>query len=182
MVTPRAPVQSLLRATEEATEAAPEAKPAAEKPKPKPKPKAAAKKEGPTGIFSPLVRVAKAIVGEERLNNWRGKAIGAHSGVIDSLVQTSDTRFGRVALKTIFEWIDTDQSGAIDKEELFVALRGAGFTFVDEKKASDILKKADADGNEVIDFDEFIEKAPQVLRQNLLKLAKSNGKAMGLMT
>jgi hypothetical protein len=46
------------------------------------------------GIFSPAVYAAKMLLGDNRLNEVRVKAISLHSGVIGSFVQTADTDLG----------------------------------------------------------------------------------------
>ena len=44
-----------------------------------------------------------------------------------------------------------------------------------------IINKADADKNEVIDFEEFVKETPKVLRVTLVKLAKANGHDLGFL-
>merc|ERR1712224_853068 len=44
------------------------------------------------GIFSPIVRLAKRIVGKERFLSFRGRVIGAHTKVIQAFVDTSPRR------------------------------------------------------------------------------------------
>ena len=59
------------------------------------------------------------------------------------------------------------------------ALRALGFSHLQEKQIDGILSRADADENEVIDFEEFVREAPKTLRTNLVKLAKQNGAELG---
>ena len=61
------------------------------------------------------------------------------------------------------------------------ALKDLGFDFLNEKQVDTIINKADADKNEVIDFEEFVKETPKVLRVNLVKLAKANGHDLGFL-
>ena len=44
-----------------------------------------------------------------------------------------------------------------------------------------LLKDADKDQNDVIDFEEFVKATPKTLRVNLVKLAKKNGHDLGFL-
>jgi hypothetical protein len=58
-------------------------------------------------------------------------------------------------LRDIFEKFDTDRSGALDADELKIALRvvlGADLAIEDVQK---LVDRADRDGNSVVDFQEF---------------------------
>mmetsp|Transcript_122009 Transcript_122009/g.379811 ORF Transcript_122009/g.379811 Transcript_122009/m.379811 type:complete len:186 (+) Transcript_122009:101-658(+) len=134
------------------------------------------------GIFSPIVEGAKAALGLEKLNELRGEVIKAHSGVIAQFVDTSESPFGKIALRRLFEAADTDGSGKLDKEEVKACLRALGFEWVDDKKADQLISKGDLDDDEEIDFEEFVKTAPRVLRQNLIKLAKQNGNDLGFLS
>jgi len=134
------------------------------------------------GVFTPIVKGAKVIVGEARINEIRGKAIKAHSEVMTSLIDTHDTEFGEATLKRLFDAADVDGNGTIDLEEMTLALNRLGFTWLDEAKTQKIVNKGDLNGDDVIDFEEFKKLAPMVLRQNLMKLAKQNGSDMGLLS
>jgi len=138
-------------------------------------------KASPTGLFAPLVLGAKRVMGTKELNAMRAEVILQHSKVISSFVDTSDSPFGQLALRTLFAAADKDKSGELDKEEVRAALHALGFTFLKEKQVDGIVKRADADDNEVIDFEEFVTEAPRTLRTNLVKLAKQNGHDLGFL-
>jgi len=133
------------------------------------------------GIFSPVVEGAKAVLGTEELNKLRGKVIAEHSNVIAKFVDTSESEFGRIALRALFDAADKDGNGTLDKDEVRAALNALGFSWFDDKKASAVVSKADIDENAVIDFEEFVQSAPKTLRTNLVKLAKQNGNDLGFL-
>ena len=120
-------------------------------------------------------------MGDQELNELRAKIIGEHSKVIKQFVDTSDSPTGQIALKVLFEAADKDGNGTLDKEEVAAALRALGFSHLQEKQIDGILSRADADENEVIDFEEFVREAPKTLRTNLVKLAKQNGAELGFL-
>mmetsp|Transcript_88171 Transcript_88171/g.248078 ORF Transcript_88171/g.248078 Transcript_88171/m.248078 type:complete len:214 (+) Transcript_88171:78-719(+) len=135
------------------------------------------------GVFTPVVLGAKKVLGDKQLAKVRGEVIKAHGEVIQRFVETSDTRFGQFALKTLFDLADTDCSGHIDKEELRIALIKLGFTWVeDDGKLDQLFNKMDEDGNQYVDWDEFTKRAPTVLKQSFIKLAKSNGGELGFLS
>jgi hypothetical protein len=134
-----------------------------------------------SGVFSPIVLGAKAVLGPELLNQVRGKAIGLHSEVIAKFVDTYETPSGQVALKVLFDLADQDKSGTISRQELATAIRVLGFEWLEDKQIDGIFARADKDGNGMIGYDEFVEEAPKTLRTNLKKLAKKNGGDMGLL-
>ena len=78
------------------------------------------------GIFSPIVRLAKRLVGKERFLSFRGRVIGAHTKVIQAFVDTSDSPFGCLALEKLFELADLDGDGTVDRDELERALKKLG--------------------------------------------------------
>ena len=131
--------------------AAVEKKPAAEK----------KRKPAANGIFAPIVKGAKALMGEEELNKLRGEVIAQHSKVISAFVDTSESPFGQLVIRKMFEAADKDGSGGVDKEELRAALKALGFDFLEEKQVSGILERADTSGDEVIDFEEFVKETPR---------------------
>ena len=75
------------------------------------------------GIFTPLVRVVKRLVGKERFLSFRGRVIGAHTKVIQAFVDTSDSPFGCLALEKLFEMADLDGDGAMGESDLEACLR-----------------------------------------------------------
>ena len=151
----------------------------AKKKTPAPKKKAnAAHKEG---IFSPIVVAAGAVLGPEQLNKVRAKVISIHSDLIKSFVGTSDSAFGQAVLRQLFKYVDTDNSGYIDKEELSVALSLLGFRWLKEKQVNAIFERADVNNDGMISLEEFMDEAPRTLKTNLVKLAKNNGGDMGLL-
>ena len=135
----------------------------------------------PVGIFAPVVVGAKAVMGEKELNKLRGDVIAQHSKVISAFVDTSESPFGQIVLKQMFEAADKDNNGTLDREEIKDALHALGFTFVKEKQLNMIFERADMDENEVIDFEEFVNEAPKTLPQLLIKLAKQNGHDLGFL-
>jgi EF-hand domain pair len=134
------------------------------------------------GMFSPAVRAAKVLLGEEQLNKVRAKAISKHSEVISGFVDTYETAFGNTVLKQLFKLADKDKNGSISKDELEVALTSLGFDWLKEKQIQGIFARADADGNGTISLDEWIAEAPKTLRTNLVKLAKKNGGELGFLS
>lgn len=148
----------------------------------KPKePKESKFKKSPKGIFAPAVLGAKAIMGQQELNQLRAKVIAEHTKVITSFVDTSESKFGQLVLKRMFAAADKDGNGTLDKEEVRAALDALGFTFLKDKQLEGIIDRADMDDNEVIDFEEFVKEAPRTLRVNLVKLAKQNGHDLGFL-
>ena len=153
-------------------------------PKASPKKEVVPKKGGAVhqeGIFSPVVLAAKAVLGDERLNKVRAKAISIHSDVIASFVDTYNSPAGQAALKTLFRIADKDGNGVIDENELSTAFETIGFTWLKEKQVKGIIKRADTDENGAIDLQEFMNEAPKTLRTNLTKLAKKNGGELGFL-
>ena len=134
------------------------------------------------GIFTPLVKLTKWAVGEDRFLSFRARVIGEHTKVIQAFVDTADTPFGCIALEKLFDIADVDGSGTIDRAELELALKKLGFTHLTESQIDTIMKKADGDDNCVIDYDEFVETAPKALKVNLVKLAKNNGADLGFLS
>lgn len=153
------------------------------KPKPAAAKKAPKKKGGAhkEGVFSPIVVAAGTILGQEQLNKIRGKFITYHSDIIKSFVATSDSKFGNAVLRNLFDLVDTDNSGYIDKDELTKAFNMLGFKWLGEKQVNKIFERADANGDLEISAEEFMEEAPKTLKVNLVKLAKNNGGDMGLL-
>ena len=134
------------------------------------------------GIFTPLVKLTKWAVGEDRFLSFRARVIGEHTKVIQAFVDTADTPFGCIALEKLFDIADVDGSGTIDRAELELALKKLGFTHLTESQIDTIMKKADGDDNCVIDYDEFVKEAPKTLKTNLVKLAKNNGAELGFLS
>jgi len=129
------------------------------------------KKQVSSGLFAPAVLLTKIIIGERRFNSLRGKIIGLHSDIIAKFTKTANTtKFGTDVLKILFDVADKTL-GAL----------GFIFIFLKEKQIAGIYKRADTNNDGKIDFDEWVVEAPKVLKNNLTKLAKQNGTAMGLM-
>mmetsp|Transcript_39532 Transcript_39532/g.114437 ORF Transcript_39532/g.114437 Transcript_39532/m.114437 type:complete len:222 (-) Transcript_39532:56-721(-) len=144
------------------------------------KSKPAAGGHGKGGPLAPFVILAKKVLGEEELNQLRGKVIAEHSKVIGGFVDTSKTGFGETVLRMLFELADTNKNGTIEEEELAVALRKLGFDLKDNQ-IKGIFDRADKDENGAIDFEEWRKEAPSTLRTNLIKLAKRNGGDLGFL-
>jgi hypothetical protein len=154
------------------------ATPAAAGVKAKAKPK---RKQTATGLFAPAVLTAKQVMGETELQKLRANIIKKHTKVISNFIDTSESKFGQLVLKRMFEAADKDGNGTLDKEEIREALSALGFTFVKDSDMDKLMKTADMDDNEVIDFEEFIKATPKALRGNLVKLAKQNGHDLGFL-
>ena len=150
-------------------------------PKKMPAPKKKANAAHKEGVFSPIVVAAGTILGPDQLNKVRAKAITLHSDLIKSFVGTSDSTFGQTVLQQSFKYVDADNSGFIDKEELSVALSLLGFKWLKEKQVNGIFDRADKNGDGIISMEEFMDEAPRTLKTNLVKLAKNNGGDMGLL-
>ena len=120
-------------------------------------------------------------MGEKELKILRADIITKHSKVMANFIDTSDSPFGQIALKAMFEYADKDGNGTLDKSEVEAALRDLGFDFMTDKQIEQLVNKMDTDGNEVIDFEEFVAGTPKALRVNLVKLAKNNGHDLGFL-
>jgi len=134
------------------------------------------------GIFTPIVQGAKVLVGEAQLKEIRAKVIKAHGELMGNFIDTADSPSGEFALEQLFKAADTDGSGKLDKEELKAALQRLGFSWMEDDKVERVATKGDKDDDGLIDFDEFKQLAPTVLRQNLMKLAKENGGELGFLS
>jgi uncharacterized protein Smg (DUF494 family) len=144
-------------------------------------PKKATRAAWREGLFAPAVIGAKKVMGEQQLKEFRASVIAKHSKVIGNFVDTSESKFGQLVLKRMFEYADKDGNGTLDKEEVRAALLDLGFDFMNEKQIEKLLKDADKDQNDVIDFEEFVQATPKALRINLVKLAKTNGHDLGFL-
>ena len=149
-------------------------------PQPKKAPKQTPQKHN-TGVLSPVVLLAKDVLGDDRLNKIRAKAISLHSDVIASFVELADTPVGSAFLKTLFNAADVNHNGKIEEEELAKALKTLGFDWLKEKQVHGIFERADLDHNGMLDLEEWMREAPKTLRTNLIKLAKKNGGELGLL-
>jgi len=140
-----------------------------------------AKKRRPasTGLFAPLVVGMKSVMGEQELNTLRYDLIFRHSKVISEFVDTSESPFGQLVLRRMFEAADRDQNGALDREEIRDALHALGFTFIQDKQLNTIMAKSATD--DVVDFEAFVKQTPKTLRMSLIKLAKNNGHDLGFL-
>ena len=68
--------------------------------------KTAAKKEKVVvqeGIFAPAVKLTAQVMGRKELNAFRASVIAEHTKVISAFVDTSESAFGQIALKQMFE-------------------------------------------------------------------------------
>jgi hypothetical protein len=133
------------------------------------------------GIFAPAVKLTAQAMGRKELNAFRAKVIAEHTKVISAFVDTSESAFGQIVLKSLFEAADKDGNGTLDKEEVKEALNAMGFKFIQDKQVDTIFKRADSDNNAVIDFEEFVQETPKTLRTSLVKLAKQNGHDLGFL-
>jgi hypothetical protein len=133
------------------------------------------------GIFAPAVLGAKKIMGTKELNKLRADVIAQHTKVINAFVDTSESPFGQIVLRKLFEAADKDDSGGLDKQEIQDALNALGFTFMKDKEIKQIFKRGDTNKDEVIDFEEFVKESPKTLRVSLVKLAKKNGHDLGFL-
>jgi len=140
-----------------------------------------ARRQASQGIFAPIVTGTKRVMGEKELNQLRAEVIGQHSKVIAAFVDTSESQFGQIVLKRMFEAADKDDNGTLDREEIREALHALGFKFIGDKQLDIIFQRADMDGDEVIDFEEFVKETPKTLRSSLTKLAKQNGHDLGFL-
>lgn len=140
-----------------------------------------ARRPAQAGIFAPVVGGAKAVMGEKELNKLRGEVIAAHSKVISAFVDTSESPFGQIVLKQMFEAADKDGNGTLDREEIRDALHALGFKFIGDKQLDTIFERADDNGDLVIDFEEFVKETPKTLRSSLIKMAKVNGHDLGFL-
>lgn len=134
------------------------------------------------GIFTPLVRVARGMLGKEDFDSLRGEIITTHTKVIRAFVDTSSSPLGQLTLTALFELADKDGNGVLDRKEFADALNSLGFSHLTEKQIDGIFDRADADGNATIDLEEFLSDAPRTLRTNLVKLAKHNGAKLGMLS
>merc|ERR1711865_507265 len=113
------------------------------------------------GIFAPAVKLTVQVMGRKELNAFRASVIAEHTKVISKFVDTSESAFGQIALKSLFEAADKDDNGTLDKEEVKEALHAMGFKFIQDKQINTIFKKADQDNNDVIDFEELSRRRPR---------------------
>ena len=72
-------------------------------------------------------------MGRKNLNALRGKVIAQHSKVISAFVDTSESQFGRVMLRPLFEAADKDGDGKLSKEEVRDCLQALGFKWIEDK-------------------------------------------------
>jgi hypothetical protein len=133
------------------------------------------------GIFAPVVTGAKAVMGTKELNKLRAEVIAQHTKVITAFVDTSQSQFGQIVIRRLFEAADKDENGTLDREEIRDALHALGFTFIKDKQLDQIFKRGDLNGDQVIDFEEFVRETPKTLRTSLVKLAKQNGHDLGFL-
>jgi len=138
-------------------------------------------KQHAEGLLSPIVYIAKDVLGQDELKKVRAKVISIHSEFIKSFVGTSDSVFGKAVLRQLFDIVDADNSGYLDKTEVKTALSMLGFKWLGDKEVNRIFGRADANGDQEISLEEFMDEAPKTLKTNLIKLAKVNGNDLGLL-
>merc|ERR1711879_93479 len=95
------------------------------------------------GLFAPVVKGAKRVMGQKELNRLRADAIAQHSKVISAFVDSSESPFGQLVLAKMFEAADKDKNGTLDRQEVRDALHALGFTFIKEKQLDVIFGRAD---------------------------------------
>merc|ERR1711924_553960 len=79
--------------------------------------------------------------GRKELNTFRAKVIKEHTAVISAFVDTSESKFGQIALKRMFEAADKDGNGTLDPDEVKAALNALGFTFIDKNEVDKISRR-----------------------------------------
>ena len=83
----------------------------------------------------------------------------------------------------IFRLTDADGNGQLDKAELKRLLKTRlGFVWLDDAKIDDLVGRMDADANDLISYEEFVDSFPRILKTNLIKLAKKNGDDLGFLS
>lgn len=133
------------------------------------------------GIFSPIVRLAKYVLGEKQLNELRAKAISLHSDTIKQFVSTAESDVGAKVLELLFQVTDQNHNGTIEEEELKLALEKLGFKWLKEKQVHSIFSRAGGEEKGYLTLEEWMAEAPKTLKTNLVKLAKTNGGDLGFL-
>jgi len=136
-------------------------------------------KDGP---LTPTVVGFKVLMGDENLNSLRNYFIKLHGDAQAAAIDTHESEMGQALMGWLFDQADKDGNGTIDKEELMEAVKRLGFTWMDDKRVDKLIKKADKNENEVLEYEEFAASSPKFLKQSLLKLAKKNGADLGLLS
>jgi len=132
------------------------------------------------GLFSPLVMATKEVVGVANLNKIRAQAIGLHSKAIKSFVDTNETALGSNIVLQLFALVDKNHDGAVDEDELAVAFKTLGFSWLKEKQIAGIIKRSGSEDG-ILRMEQFRHEFPKTLRVNLVKLAKKNGGELGFL-
>ena len=117
------------------------------------------------GIFSPAVYLFKDILGDDKLNKVRAKAISMHSDIIKSFVGTADSQFGGLVLRTLFKATDKNGNGQIEEEELEAGLRRLGFKWLKEQQINGIFKRAGGEEKGYITLTNGWSRLPRLSRQ-----------------
>ena len=55
------------------------------------------------GVFAPAVKLTAQVMGRKELNAFRASVIAEHTKVISAFVDTSESEFGQIVLKQLFE-------------------------------------------------------------------------------
>ena len=98
------------------------------------------------------------------LTRMASSAFGMHSGDDEFAAADEDSDFDeeeretfrRTEIKLLFDQIDFDHSGAIDKREMKILLAKLGLD-PDEDSINEGFKKIDKDDSDKIEFDEFYD-------------------------
>lgn len=133
------------------------------------------------GIFSPVVRLFKTLLGDAELNKIRAKVISYHSDAIKNFVATAETEVGTKMLRVLFLIADRNGNGQIEEEELKEALSMLGFNWLKETQIRGIFERAGGAEKGYLTLEEWMAEAPKTLKTNLVKLAKNNGGDLGFL-
>ena len=119
------------------------------------------------GVFSPVIQVAKTVMGGGLLlNKVRVKLIGLKT---DRLTEASESPTLQAGLQRFFQNADSDQNGVICERELTSTVRSLGFWWLGDNQMRGLFDRADKDRNGSISFEEFVQETPRAL---LVKLAR----------
>merc|ERR1712196_337894 len=127
---------------------------------------------------SPLVEKAKDMMGESNLLELRRDLMVAHTRLIAQGVESTKPYWK----EPLFKYIDRNQNGCLDIEEMTTAIYLAGWADMNTPDAiANIMRNADLDGDGILSPVEFERVAAVILRKNLLKQANINANSLGLL-